>query len=118
VSDDYQRLSELVIAGDIEAARALTEALLGRALSGRQILDGGLLPGMDAVGARMKAGECFIPEVLLSARTMQACLDLVKPHLAAGESASTGMVILGTVEGDVHGHRQEPGRHDARGRRL
>ena len=99
---DYQRLSDLVIAGDIEAARALTEALLGQGLSGREILDGGLLPGMDTVGARMKAGECFIPEVLLSARTMQACLDLVKLHLAAGESASSGLVILGTVEGDVH----------------
>jgi 5-methyltetrahydrofolate--homocysteine methyltransferase len=99
---DYERLSELVIAGDIEAARALTEELLARGVAGREILDSGLLPGMDVVGARMKAGECFIPEVLLSARTMQGALDLIKPHLAAGESASSGTVILGTVEGDVH----------------
>jgi 5-methyltetrahydrofolate--homocysteine methyltransferase len=99
---DYQRLSELIIAGDMEAARALTEQLLAAGSAGREILDHGLLPGMDVVGARMKAGECFIPEVLLSARTMQGCLDLIKPHLAAGESASAGTVLIGTVEGDVH----------------
>ena len=50
----------------------------------------------------MKAGECFIPEVLLCARTMQGCLDLIKPHLAAGDSGSAGTVLIGTVEGDVH----------------
>ena len=99
---DYERLKELVIAGDIAAARALTEKLLAQGLAGREILDNGLLPGMDVVGARMKAGECFIPEVLLSARTMQGALDLIKPHLAAGESASSGTVVIGTVEGDVH----------------
>jgi 5-methyltetrahydrofolate--homocysteine methyltransferase len=99
---DYERLSELVIAGEMEGARALTEQLLERGRAGREILDGGLLPGMEVVGARMKAGECFIPEVLLSARTMQGCLDLIKPHLAAGDSGSAGTIILGTVQGDVH----------------
>ena len=99
---DYQRLSELVIAGEMEGARALTEQLLAQGLAGREILDNGLLPGMEVVGARMKAGECFIPEVLLSARTMQGCLDLIKPHLAAGDSGSAGTILIGTVEGDVH----------------
>ena len=57
---------------------------------------------MDVVGAQMKSGDKFIPEVLLSARTMQACLDLIKPHLAAGESMSLGTIVIGTVEGDMH----------------
>jgi 5-methyltetrahydrofolate--homocysteine methyltransferase len=103
VSDaDYQRLSELVIAGEMEGARSLTEQLIAQGTPGREILDKGLLPGMEVVGARMKAGECFIPEVLLSARTMQGCLDLIKPHLAAGDSGSAGTILIGTVEGDVH----------------
>jgi 5-methyltetrahydrofolate--homocysteine methyltransferase len=103
VSDaDNQRLTELVIAGDMQGARALTEQLLAAGSAGREILDNGLLPGMEVVGARMKAGECFIPEVLLSARTMQGCLDLIKPHLAAGDSGSAGTLIIGTVQGDVH----------------
>jgi 5-methyltetrahydrofolate--homocysteine methyltransferase len=99
---DYERLAELVIAGEMEGARALTEQLLAQGRAGREVLDNGLLPGMEVVGARMKAGECFIPEVLLSARTMQGCLDLIKPHLAAGDSGSAGTVLIGTVEGDVH----------------
>jgi 5-methyltetrahydrofolate--homocysteine methyltransferase len=99
---DYQRLRELVIAGEMGGARTLTEKLIAEGVAGREILDNGLLPGMEVVGARMKAGECFIPEVLLSARTMQGCLDFIKPHLAAGDSGSAGTIILGTVQGDVH----------------
>ena len=51
---------------------------------------------------RMRDGDCFIPEVLLSARVMQSCLDLLRPHMAAGEEAGGGAVVIGTVEGDLH----------------
>ena len=57
---------------------------------------------MEVVGERMRSGECFIPEVLLSARTMQGALELLRPHMAAGESTSAGTVVIGTVEGDLH----------------
>jgi len=100
--DDYERLAQLVIAGDGPAAKALTQELIAQGSSAREILDRGLLPGMEVVGARMKAGEVFIPEVLLSARTMQGCLDLLKPHLAVGDSGLRGTIVMGTVEGDVH----------------
>ncbi len=50
----------------------------------------------------MRDGDCFIPEVLLSARVMQSCLDLLRPHMAAGEEAGGGTVVIGTVEGDLH----------------
>lgn len=99
---DLDTLKSAVIEGNEEAAQAQTDALLAAGTSPREILDGGLLPAMDLVGRRMKAGECFIPEVLLSARAMEACLDMVKPHLGAGESASTGTMVIGTVEGDAH----------------
>ena len=101
-SDTLGDLSQLIIAGDGEAAKALTARLLAAGVGAREVLDGGLMPGMDTVGARMKAGERFIPEVLLSARTMQACLELIKPHLAVGETAQRGTIVIGTVEGDVH----------------
>jgi 5-methyltetrahydrofolate--homocysteine methyltransferase len=102
MSDSYTRLQELVIAGDGDGAKALTDKLLAEGATARDILDGSLLPGMEVVGARMKAGQCFIPEVLLSARTMQGCLDLVKPLLAVGDTAGGGTIVIGTVEGDVH----------------
>ena len=57
---------------------------------------------MEVVGVRMREGECFIPEVLLSARVMQACLDLLRPQMAEGEDAGFGCVVIGTVEGDLH----------------
>ncbi len=96
------QLKQALIAGDAATVNALTAALLATGASAREILDGALLPGMEVVGARMRSGECFIPEVLLSARTMQGALDLLRPHMAAGDSASAGTVVIGTVEGDLH----------------
>ncbi|MGO8685441.1 MAG: B12-binding domain-containing protein [Thermoleophilia bacterium] len=102
VTSDYAHLAEAVIAGNGEVARELSQHLLAAGETARMILDRGLLPGMEVVGARMKTGEMFIPEVLLSARTMQSCLNLLKPHLASGDSGTTGTIVIGTVEGDVH----------------
>jgi 5-methyltetrahydrofolate--homocysteine methyltransferase len=96
------QLKQAIIDGNEAVAVAMTSALLASGASAREILDAALLPGMEVVGARMRDGECFIPEVLLSARVMQACLDLLRPHMAVGESAGLGTVVIGTVEGDLH----------------
>ena len=98
---DFETLKKMIIEG-ADGAKAETQTLIDGGASARDILDQALLPGMDVVGAEMKSGDKFIPEVLLSARTMQACLDLIKPHLAAGETMSLGTVVIGTVEGDMH----------------
>jgi len=96
------QLKQAIIEGNADTVNALTAALLATGTPAREILDGALLPGMEVVGERMRSGECFIPEVLLSARTMQGALDLLKPHMAAGESTSAGTIVIGTVEGDLH----------------
>ncbi len=95
-------LKQAIIDGNADTAIALTQALLASGASAREILDEALLPGMEVVGERMRDGDCFIPEVLLSARVMQSCLDLLRPHMAAGEEAGGGTVVIGTVEGDLH----------------
>ena len=97
---DFESLKKMIIDGD-DGATAATQQLVDDGASARDILDNALLPGMDVVGAQMKSGEKFIPEVLLSARTMQACLDLIKPLLGEGGGA-LGTVVIGTVEGDMH----------------
>ncbi len=97
-----QPLKQAIIDGNADIATALTTALLASGASAREIFDEALLPGMEVVGVRMRDGDCFIPEVLLSARVMQSCLDLLRPHMAAGEEAGMGMVVIGTVEGDLH----------------
>lgn len=96
-----ETLKVMVVAGDEDATRE-TEALLADGTAAKVIIDEALLPGMDVVGDRMRNGDCFIPEVLLSARTMQACLDIVRPRLEVGESSSVAKIVMGTVEGDVH----------------
>jgi 5-methyltetrahydrofolate--homocysteine methyltransferase len=98
---DFETLKQMIISGD-QGAIAETGRLLVGGADGRDILDSALLPAMEHIGQRMKSGDIFIPEVLLSARTMQACLDQIKPHLAAGDSGSMGTVLIGTVEGDMH----------------
>jgi 5-methyltetrahydrofolate--homocysteine methyltransferase len=102
VSDQYGPLKQAVIDGNADLTNALVTASLAQGQSAREILDGALLPGMEVVGQRMKSGECFIPEVLLSARVMQGALDTLRPMLAAGDTTSLGTVVIGTVEGDLH----------------
>ena len=101
MADSLETLRQMIVDGD-EGATTQTEKLLGEGTGAREILDGALLPGMEEVGRRMKTGEMFIPEVLLSAQIMQSCLDLVKPHLAPGDSGTLATVVIGTVEGDMH----------------
>jgi 5-methyltetrahydrofolate--homocysteine methyltransferase len=96
------QLKQAVIDGNGDIVNALTQALLAGGSSAREILDEALLPGMEVVGARMREGDMFIPEVLLSARVMQGALDILKPHLGEGAAAGLGTVVIGTVEGDLH----------------
>jgi methanogenic corrinoid protein MtbC1 len=99
---EFETLRALVIEGNGTRASGETQSLIDAGESARSILDNALLPGMEVVGERMRSGDCFIPEVLLSARTMQECLDIIKPLLGATESASVATVVIGTVEGDLH----------------
>ena len=92
----YEAMQSAIIDGNADIALALTNAALAEGARAREILDTGLLPGMDEVGRRMKAGDCFIPEVLLSARTMQTCLDVLKPHQPT-------MLVLADKLGDLEG---------------
>ena len=95
-------MSEAVIAADAGTVNKLVEEALGNGIAAKEILDTGLIPGMDIVGQRMKTGEMFIPEVLRSAKAMQAAMDLLRPHLSEKDSMGLGTYVIGTVEGDLH----------------
>lgn len=102
MSEVFQKIAELLILGDAAELKSLIEKALGQGHSPREILDQGLIAGMSQVGERMKTGEMFIPEVLLSARTMQAAMEVLKPLLSPQEASGVGTYLIGTVEGDVH----------------
>ncbi len=98
----FEKISEVVIAGNIEEAKKLAQQGLDEGAQAGEILEKGLLPGMDVVGQRMKSGEMFIPEVLRSAKAMQDALDILLPLLSEADAAGAGKVVIGTVEGDLH----------------
>jgi len=102
MSEILQEISTTVIEGGLDDIVDLTEDALDAGLSAQQILDGGLMAGMDYVGVEFKAGNMFVPEVLRSARTMQSSMDILKPLLAESGVQMVGKVLLGTVRGDLH----------------
>jgi 5-methyltetrahydrofolate--homocysteine methyltransferase len=102
MSEQFDTMSESVIAGDVEGVKAQVREALANNASPQDILRKGLLPGMDVVGEQFKSGEMFIPEVLMSARAMAGAMDILKPLLTESEVAGAGTVVIGTVEGDIH----------------
>jgi 5-methyltetrahydrofolate--homocysteine methyltransferase len=102
MSDILAQIANIVIEGRMKEVAALTTEALGAGFTAQDILDKALMPGMDVVGGQFRKGKKFVPEVLLSARTMQASLDLLKPKLAETGLRMAGKVLLGTVKGDLH----------------
>ena len=102
MSDIFAELSTAVIEGDLDGIVGLTRKALEDDLDPRQVLDQGLIPGMNHVGVEFKSGRMFVPEVLLSARAMQASMDIIKPRLIETGTPMNGKMLLGTVKGDLH----------------
>ncbi len=88
--------------GDSNSVLALTEKALTQNISVGEILNNGLVAGMDVIGEKFKNNEVFIPEVLFSAKAMKAGMELIKPLLAKANVESKGKVVIGTVKGDLH----------------
>ena len=101
---DAQGLQQAVLKGDRDAVRTLVSAALAAGVDAVEILNDGLLPGMDVVGKRFGAKELYISEVLLAARAMHVGLALLKPALARSQTRADAkpVVVLGTVKGDLH----------------
>ena len=98
----YERLSTAILEGNAERAPKLVERGLKQGLAPKDILDNGLVPGMNEVGVRFKAGDMFVPEVLMSADAMQASLVVLRPELVASGAKLIGKIVMGTVKGDLH----------------
>jgi len=102
MSELLGKMAESLIAGKIDEVVKLTKEALDGGAAPADILDQGLLAGMDVVGKRFKAEEMFIPEVLRCAKCMHGAMDILRPLLAETGAASIGTLIIGTVKGDLH----------------
>jgi 5-methyltetrahydrofolate--homocysteine methyltransferase len=99
----FEEIKQAIISGNEAQAVKLTQAALDRNTEPQKVLKEGLVAGMDVVGARFKAYEMWLPEVILAAKAMKAATALLKPYLEkSGGSMKLGKIVIATVEGDVH----------------
>jgi len=99
----FEEIQQAVITGNEELAVKTTQALLDQGIDPQRVLKEGLVAGMDVVGARFKAYEMWLPEVILAAKAMKAATSLLKPYLEkSGGAMKLGKIVIATVEGDVH----------------
>jgi 5-methyltetrahydrofolate--homocysteine methyltransferase len=99
---EIDALREAVVKGDREAAVAHAQRSLDSGRRAAEIVDRGLIAAMNQVGESYSKGLLFVPQMLRSARTMQECMNLIKPFLKEGEVVTKGKVVIGTVKGDLH----------------
>jgi corrinoid protein of di/trimethylamine methyltransferase len=98
------KLTSSLVEGEPDMTVALTRQALDKGLEPLTIINDGLVPGMDMVGARFQTGEYFLPHLIIAAGGMQQAMKLLEPELKARQQAveSLGTVVIGTVEGDIH----------------
>jgi len=87
---------------DEEKVKVLVQAEIDSRADVEAILNEGLIGAMDEVGKRFSSGELFVPEMLMAAQAMKAGLAILKPLLASGTAEAKGVIIIGTVKGDLH----------------
>ncbi|NIV27955.1 MAG: cobalamin-binding protein [Anaerolineae bacterium] len=102
MTDNLQKIASSLYNGDQEEVAALVQQALDQGIDPQEVLRGGLISGMDEVGRDFKAGELFVPEVLIAARAMKAGMDILRPLLAESDVPSAGKCLIGTVQGDLH----------------
>ena len=95
-------ISENLQRGKAKVVKELVQQAIDQGIPAQQILDEGLLSGMNVVGEKFKNNEVFVPEVLVAARAMNMGASLLKPLLAESGLKSSGRVCIGTVKGDLH----------------
>lgn len=98
----YQPIIDALLACDQEQVTTLVQKALDEGADANQILNQGLIAGMDIVGERMESGDMFIPEVLMAAQAMSAAVEILKPLLTEEGAGAKGRVVIGTVKGDLH----------------
>lgn len=95
-------LSRAIIDGNKEGIRDLVEQALREGLTPLQVSNEGLLPGLEEVGRRFAKNQVFLPQVMLSAETMQTAFSRLKEEMSQGSLATAGKILMATVEGDIH----------------
>ena len=100
----FERMRQSIIDGDYKAAEALAAEALAGGIDPLTAIDEGFVPGLRYVGDQFAAGEMFLPEMMIAARTMQKAVAVLEPEMTrrSVKRQVLGRVVIGTVKGDIH----------------
>jgi 5-methyltetrahydrofolate--homocysteine methyltransferase len=101
MQDILDGIKQAILVGEEEDAQRLVAGGLEKGLEPRRIMEEAMMPAMEDIGERFSSGEAFIPELIVAAEAMQRGMEVLKPRLGGPERGS-GLVLLGTVHGDIH----------------
>jgi 5-methyltetrahydrofolate--homocysteine methyltransferase len=99
---DFAKICDDLYKGKAKEVRQATEQALAEGVSPTDVLEKGLIAGMDRVGKDFKANQIYVPEVLIAARAMKSAMEVLRPALIAAGAEPVGTVIIGTAKGDLH----------------
>jgi 5-methyltetrahydrofolate--homocysteine methyltransferase len=102
MADILQKIASNLYDGKYQEVPELVQQALDQGMEPHEVLQGGLIAGMDEVGKDFKADILYMPEVLIAARAMHAGMDILRPLLAESDAAGAGRYVIGTVQGDLH----------------
>jgi 5-methyltetrahydrofolate--homocysteine methyltransferase len=99
---NLDEISRAIIEGDGDKSLELTKLALDERVPAKQILDNGLVPGIQRVGDLFESGEYYLPELVMAGDAMTKALEVIEPILARGDTPRIGKFLIGTVKDDVH----------------
>ena len=95
-------MKDFIVSGKLEDAKTLVNEAIASGVVAEDIINHYLIKGMEEIGLRFEEGRAFVPNLLLAARAMKGCLDILKPLLKDTSETSLGTLVIGTVKGDLH----------------
>ena len=99
---DFEGMGQAILDGDADKVAELVEAALKEGVAPTEILNEGLVRGMNVVGDLFKRDELFVPEVIVSAKAMKRGTEMLQPLIPRKKREASKLAILGTVKGDIH----------------
>lgn len=102
MNDLFQEIYDALIDGEVKEVETLTKKAVEEGYSAKEILNEALLEAMNEVGVQFKEGDMFVPEVLVSAKALDAGVQVLKPLLQIGDIEKKGKIVFATVKGDLH----------------
>ena len=102
MTDILVTIKEIVVGGKFKEIEEQVQAAVDSGTDLNLLINEALISAMDIVGKRFADGDIYVPEMLVSAKTMKMGLDIIKPLLQSGEAEHRGTIAMGTVKGDLH----------------